>query len=229
MARQSDTEVRCAGGAIPPPLAGEVARRSPKGEGAAGGGSIRTPVVPRRPLPRFARASLVASVDHIDVIRRVITGEHPRFASAASRINPALRLGHRSRHEDEVRPSRRPHRCWGDEHVTQTGGFLRASRIRQVSSSEYSEPYRLLAPLVLLSFPSGVALPRLGSDVPQCSSARPDWDRPVGYSAALSSAATAQRNAVVRGAHGARRTRAAIARPRSAQTPLTPARSNRRA
>ena len=32
-------------------------------------------------------------------------------------------------------------------------------------SPEYSEPYRLLAPLVLLSFPSGVALPRLGSDV----------------------------------------------------------------
>ena len=33
-------------------------------------------------------------------------------------------------------------------------------------SPEYPEPYRLLAPLVVLSFPSGVALPRLGSDVP---------------------------------------------------------------
>ena len=33
-------------------------------------------------------------------------------------------------------------------------------------SPDYSEPYRLLAPLVVLSFPSGVALPRLGSDVP---------------------------------------------------------------
>jgi len=33
-------------------------------------------------------------------------------------------------------------------------------------SLDYSEPYRLLAPLVVLSFPSGVALPRLGSDVP---------------------------------------------------------------
>jgi hypothetical protein len=28
-------------------------------------------------------------------------------------------------------------------------------------SPEFSEPYRLLAPLVLLSFPSGIALPSL--------------------------------------------------------------------
>jgi hypothetical protein len=33
-------------------------------------------------------------------------------------------------------------------------------------SPEYSEPYRLLAPLVLLSYPSGMALPRLRPDVP---------------------------------------------------------------
>ena len=33
-------------------------------------------------------------------------------------------------------------------------------------SPDYSEPYRLLAPLVLLSFPSGVAFPRLTLDVP---------------------------------------------------------------
>ena len=33
-------------------------------------------------------------------------------------------------------------------------------------SREYPEPYRLLAPLVALSYPSGVALPQLYSDVP---------------------------------------------------------------
>jgi hypothetical protein len=34
-------------------------------------------------------------------------------------------------------------------------------------SREYPEPYRLLAPLLALSYPSGVALPQLRSDVPQ--------------------------------------------------------------
>src|SRR4030095_10534465 len=36
----------------------------------------------------------------------------------------------------------------------------------------YSEPYRLLAPLVALSFPSGIALPPLNSDAPVRSSRR---------------------------------------------------------
>jgi hypothetical protein len=52
-------------------------------------------------------------------------------------------------------------------------------------SREYPEPYRLLAPLVVLAYPSGMALPQLRTDVPMHSRHELDDDRPVGHGAAL--------------------------------------------
>jgi hypothetical protein len=80
----------------------------------------------------------------------------------------------------------RPHRCWGDGRVTQTGRVLHAARIQQISVSRLFGAVSLACSpcRAFLSVRRGI--PSAGFRRPAAFLARPDWDRPVGYSAALS-------------------------------------------